>query len=205
MQMRACFPSSQEGIIRPRRRLNEYVDNTRSAGFSIKPVFKPLPVLLFVLLTSFFAVDKASANQAEKIERMLSWNERVGIDLEGTKEVLTTLDGCEFEMRTEYSFPDSQPIGLKLEILTIDLTRVGRVEQSEFRGLYLVELYAHGFGTIFSPLEKMKAHTYSERQDGKKFESLQNLTLKLFVPTTDRETVGSDLRDYVEAYCSKGI
>ncbi|WP_299782731.1 hypothetical protein [uncultured Roseobacter sp.] len=170
----------------------------------LKSALRLMTFPALIVCTTFVALERASADEVARIEQMLSWTERVGVDLERVKEVSTTLNGCELQMETEYSSPDPQPIGVKLQILTIDLTRVGRIEQSEFRGLYLVELYAYGFGSIFRPLEDMKAHTYSERRDGKKFESVENLTLNLFIPLPDRETIANDLRDYVEAYCSKG-
>lgn len=195
----------QKGNTRYRGRQKGCTGNDSSIRVSIRPAFRLLIIASLFFLTAFFVVQKAAADQVTRIERLLSWTERVGVDLEGTKEVSTTLDGCELTKVTEYYFADPEPIGVKRQILTIDLRRVDRIEQSTFRGLYLVELYAHGFGSILRPLEDMKARTFSERWDGATFESIQNLTLNLFIPTPGRKTVGNDLQDYVEAYCSKSI
>ncbi|MEP0962944.1 MAG: hypothetical protein ABJQ70_15000 [Roseobacter sp.] len=123
-----------------------------------------------ILAISFVVLVPSShqfhGDNVEKIEAMLSSTERVGTSLQGTKVVTAGLELCELRIRTDFDFPDPNPVGTKFGSLILDLHTVGEVEQREFMGKYFLDFNPHGFGSPFRKLGPLKASKYRVRWDG---------------------------------------
>ncbi|WP_299969232.1 hypothetical protein [uncultured Roseobacter sp.] len=172
-----------------------------SSYSSSKWILRPLECLLLALSLAIYAPREVSADHAADIERMFSWNERGGMNLEGLKTVTAILEACKLQIETTFSFPNPVSHGLKRKVVTIDLARVETVEQSEYLGRYLIELYPHGYGSIFRARRDLNVQTTRENWGGERSKSVEDVSLNLFVPTPGRDRAAEVLQNYTRTNC----
>lgn len=157
-------------------------------------------LILFCIL---FWTMPVKSDQRKEIEDLLSYDEIVGVNLEGRKNVSAELESCELHITTTFGFPDPNPVGVRKMINTLDLTRVGSVEQYPYRGRTLLKFRPHGFGSPFRSAIDLEAQQYAERWDREVFSSTKNLGVNFFLPQEGRNKLARLLRRYIREHCKE--
>jgi hypothetical protein len=173
---------------------------TKLLTIGVKP--SRLRFCFFVFALTVASVHPVSAEDLEQtLESLLSFEEerRIGV---------AEISGCKLLHHTEYKITPA-PDRIRSEQITVDLTRVGEVEQRNGsdrigRERTLVYLNPHGFGNPFKTTIPLNWVRIDEHFDGRTIKETFSRRLAIVLPLQeDKKTLSRYFEKYISNYCGE--